>query len=338
MNTLGQTSRLNQILIIALVLQIALAAFVFWPRTAASQSGLLLPDFKASEVTAVTITSGDGESVDLAKKEEEWVLPEADDYPAKGDELIAILEKIEAADTSRLVTETEDSHKRLEVDPDGFNLRLDMTSASGAAYQLYVGTPSGGNATHVRVGDQPEVYLASDVNPWEIFAEASNWVDVLYFNVPSDDVTAVTLENENGTLHFTREGEEWTMAELGADETFSANNFTTLLSQVSSIRMLEPIGLEAQAAFGLDDPLATITVETADETYTLELGAQAPEDSSYYFKASNSPYYVKVAEFTGTNFLEKTRETYIQPPATPTPEAEGVAPQGETTPEEESGD
>jgi len=63
------------------------------------------------------------------------------------------------------------------------------------------------------------------------------------------------------------------------------------------------------------------------------------EDKSYYFKASNSPYYVKVAEFTGTNFLEKTRETYVQPPDTPAPAVEGAAPEGETTtPEDESGD
>jgi hypothetical protein len=337
MNILSQTSRLNQILIVALVVQIALAAFVLRPKAAASESGALLPDFKASEVTEVTITSGEGESVHLAKAGEAWVLPEAGDYPAKGDELMAVLEKLEGIKTDRLVTQTGESHKRLEVAPDGFNLRLDITSANGTAHQLYVGSPSGGNATHVRVGDQPEVYLASNVNPWEIFAQASNWVDVLYFNIPSNDVTTVTLENENGTLNFTREGEAWTMAELEAGETFSDNNFTTLLSQVSSVRMIEPIGREAQAAFGLDKPLATITVKTADETYTLQLGAQDPEDKSYYFKASNSPYYVKVAEFTGTNFLEKTRETYIQAP--PTPEAEGVAPEGETTtPEAESGD
>ena len=74
MNILSRTSRLNQILIVVLVVQIALAAFVLRPRAAASESGTLLPGFKASEVTAVTISDGQGKSVNLAKKGDDWVL------------------------------------------------------------------------------------------------------------------------------------------------------------------------------------------------------------------------------------------------------------------------
>lgn len=326
MSKLGQINRLHQILIVLLIIQIALVAFVFRPQAAASESGPLLPNFQASDVTAMTITDNEDNSIALAKQGEEWVLPEGGDYPAKGEEIAALLDSLAAVETDRLVTQTEDSHRRLEVAEDGFNRRLAITLADGTTRQVFVGTPSGADATHIRVDDQPEVYLASGISPWQIYAQAAEWVDPLYFNIATEEVTTLTLENANGTFNFTRDGESWTMVDLAEGETFSENNFSTLLSQSSAVRMSAPVGTEEEAAFGLSEPLATVTLQTADDTYTLQIGAKDEEDTTYFFKASNSPYYVKIPGFTGDAFIEKTRDDFLQLP--PTPEAES-APEGE---------
>jgi len=95
-----------------------------------------------------------------------------------------------------------------------------------------------------------------------------------------------------------------------------------LNNQATSFRMEAPVGVEEQASFGLDNPQATITLETPEETYTLLIGAQDTEDNSYFAKASNSPYYVRISNFTADSFVAKTRENFIQDPPTPTPEAE----------------
>jgi hypothetical protein len=347
MSKLGQISRLNQILIVLLIIQIALAVFLLRPQAAASESGPLLANFEAGNVTALTITDNEDNSIALAKKGEEWVLPDGGDYPAKGDAVATLLDSLAAVETDRLVTQTADSHKRLEVAEDGFNRRLAITLADGTTHQVFVGTPSGANATHIRVDDQPEVYLAGGISPWQIYAQPAEWIDPLYFNIATEEITGLTLENANGTFTFTRDGESWTLADLAEGETFSENNFSTLLSQSSAVRMTAPVGTEAQPAYGLAEPAATITVETADETYTLQIGAKDEEDVTYYFKASNSPYYVKIAGFTGDAFIEKTRDNFLLPP--PTPEAEsGEGEQGDTpevseeaesaTPEAESED
>mgnify|MGYP000087242421 CR=1 FL=1 len=75
--------RLNQILTGILVVQLIVAAFVFLPRTLSSQTeaGALLPDLEAGRVTAVTITSGEGQSLTLAQKDGAWVLASGGDYP-----------------------------------------------------------------------------------------------------------------------------------------------------------------------------------------------------------------------------------------------------------------
>lgn len=317
MAKLTQMNRLNQILLVVLAIQIALAAVVFWPRTAASEaSGPLFADFKASDVVELVVSDGDDNRLVLARKDEAWVLSEGGNYPANGDNVTALLEKIEAVKTNRLVTQTGASHRRLQVAGDDFNRRLDFTLKNGSTHQLFIGSSGGASATHVRADNQPEVYLTGDLNAWEANAQASGWIDTLYFTLPQTATIGLTLENENGKFEFEQEGGIWTMKGLADGEIFDESALTSLVSQVSSIRMTEPTGTEEEADFGLDVPQATVILETADKIYTLRVGAQDPDDNSFVFKASSSPYYVWVAELTGNNLADKTRDDFLQEPAT----------------------
>ena len=145
--------------------------------------------------------------------------------------------------------------------------------------------------------------MTGELTPWEINAQPSGWIDTLYFTLPQTATTALTLENANGTVEFTRSGDSWSLADLASDESLNPSAVTAWLGQVSSIQMVEPIGTEAPAASGLEDPLARLTLQTENETYFLKVGRQDSADSSYVFSASNSPYFVRVAQFTGDNLV-----------------------------------
>ena len=318
----------NQILAAVLAVQIALVAAVFWPRPAASgNSGPLWADFKTADVTSLTISDAEGHKVALAKNGDAWVLPEADDYPADSTKVTPLLEKIEKVKTNRLVTQTEASHSRLKVASDDFNSLLEIKLKDDASHQLYVGSSAGASATHVRADDQPEVYLTGDLTSFDASAQASAWIDTLYFTVPQTATTSLTLENANGTFEFTKDGEKWTMKGLAADETFNENNFTSLFSQASGIRMTEPIGKKEEASFGLDKPQAVITLKTADKTYTLSIGAKNEEDSTYVVSSSASPYFVRVSEGVVQTFIEKKRDDFLQLPPTPESGTDSSQPQ-----------
>jgi len=314
-------NRQNQILTVILVVQIALAAAIFWPRTVASgaESGPLLADFQAVEVTSMTISDADGNQFTLAKSGDEWVLPEADNFPANGEKIEPLLENVEAIQTNRLVTRTEASHRRLQVAADDFNRRLELSLSDGRSHKLYLGSSAGANATHVRADENPEVFLTDDLSSWDANPQASAWIETLYFTVPQTATMALTLENANGTFEFEKEGETWTMQGLAEDETLNESEITRLVNLASSVRMTEPIGQEAQPSFGLDDPLATITIKTGDETYTLRVGAKSEADNSYVMSSSASPYFVRVAQFTGDGFVTPTRDSFLTPPPTAEP-------------------
>ncbi|GIK40690.1 MAG: hypothetical protein BroJett011_45230 [Chloroflexota bacterium] len=318
-------SRFNQILAVILVAQIALAAFVLWPRAAASSGGgPLLPDYKAADVTGLTLSDSEGNRLALAKNGDNWVLPEADDYPVDSAKVTPLLDKIEKIRTNRLVTQTEGSHSRLKVAANDFNSLVEIQLKDGSSHKLYIGSSAGAAATHVRADDNPEVYLAGDINSFEASPQAGSWVDTLYFTVPQTATTSLTLENANGTFEFTKEGEQWTMPGLAGDETFNENNFTSLFSQASGIRLTKPLGKTEDPAYGLDKPQAVITLKTADKTYTLSIGAKDDTDNTYVVKSSESPYYVRVSEGLVNTFLEKKRADFLQAPPTAEPGAEAT--------------
>jgi hypothetical protein len=320
-------NRTNQILAAVLAVQIVLAAVAFWPKPASVAGGeSLFADLEAEQITRLTISDGTGEQIQLAKEAGDWVLPEADGYPCTENKVPEFLDKIVALKANRLVTQTSASHKRLEVTADTFERWIELELADGTTHQLYLGTSPSYGSTHVRADGQDKVYLVSLLAS-DAGVSASNWIDTLYFSVTQDHIVALTLENANGRFEFERdEAGAWMMKDLAADETLSENNVTSLASRVSSsLRMLRPLGKTEQDDYGLKEPNAVVTVETRDDegntkTYTIRVGAKDDEDSSYVVISSESPYYVRVSEYTVKDFVEKVRDDFLELPPTPTPE------------------
>jgi hypothetical protein len=315
-------SRLNQILAAVLVAQVLLAAAVFlWPQAATSSSNQpLLANFKAGDVVGLTVTNNEGKRLALSKKDEGWVMPEAGDYPVDGAKVTPFLEKLEKVKTNRLVTKTEASHAQLKVAQDSYESLVELQLKDGATHKLYLGSSAGASATHVRADDQPEVYLSGDINSFDANSNASAWLDTLYFTVPQTATVGITLENPNGKFEFVKDGEKWALQGLAKDEAFNENGFFPFLNQAIGLRMTEPLGKE-DSWLGQDKPQATLTIKTTDNSYTVQIGAKSDQDNSYVVKASNSPYYVRIAEFTAKNFVEKKREDFLQAPPTAEPGA-----------------
>ena len=307
-----------------LVVQIALSAVVFWPKAAASAGREpIFPDLEADDIVALTITDAGGSTVALRQAGEDWVLPDADDYPAEANKITPLREKIVGLTTGRLVTRTDASHKRLQVHPNDFVRRIDFETADGTTHTLYLGSAPSYGAIHFRVDGQSEVYLTSDITTYDTNATAGSWVNTTYLSITQDDVTGMTLDNGNGTFTFARGGEGiWTMEGLAADETLNEAQVNAVLRRGAFVTMIEPLGKTEQPGYGMDEPSAVVTLETADETVKLRVGARDPADNSYVVISSESLYYARIAEFGAKELVEFTRDDFLQTEPTPMPEGE----------------
>ena len=327
-------SKLHQILIALLVVQLALVAVVFWPRPAPADAvgAPFFSEINAADISTLVIRDDQGKSIKLSKPAGQWILPEFSDYPAQADKITPLLTKIAGLTSDRLVTRTEASQKQLQVADDKYVRRLELQTSGGASQVLYLGSSAGAQTIHVRVGSQKEVYLARDLNSWDFSTDPISWVDAAYLSVPKENVVSLTLGNANGQWTFEKDASgNWTMQGpstgsgqgLAEGETFDTNNFTTVLNEATSVRMTRPLGKTAEATFGMDQPSAMVTLKTQkdgqEKTYTLTVGARDPADNSYVVKSSESLYYVKVAEYSVKDLVEKTRDGFLQLPPTPAP-------------------
>ena len=331
-------NKLNRILIVILVFQLALAAVVFWPRQATTeQAQSLFPNLEASRVVRVTITGADGEQIELAKAGVDWVLPEADNYPVQSPEVLAMIDKVVGLQTGQMVTETSGSHERLGVADDSFERKVQLELDDGTRYTLYVGTSPSVGATHVRAGGEDQVYLTTELLASDVGVLPTDWADRTYFSVPEDQVMRLSLENQNGEFTFVRlvsggelapTQEVWSMADLAPDETLNTSAVQALFSRATSVAMQRPLGTEEKPEYGMDSPSAVVTLRTQSEedgtkNYTLLVGARNPEDGSFVIISSESPYYVRVSELAVQSFVENARQDFLELPPTPeaTPEA-----------------
>lgn len=317
--------RRNQILALLLVIQVALVGwFFFRPGATTVAAGKLLPDLTAADLTAVTVQEQD-KSVKLAKVGDGWTLPDNGDFPVDAVKVTDLISKLVTIDTGRLVASNAASYNRLKVADDDYVKRIDMTRGDGTTQSLLIGTAPNARATNVRLGGTEQVYLANQINAFEISTDINGWINTVYVEAPQEQMQIVSIQNISGTIDFTRvDTTTWTLRDLASNEIFNANNFSTVQSRLGSMQMIAPLGKENQPEYGLDNPSAvvTITLQAPGEelkTLTLTVGAKDAEEKNYYAKSSASEYYAKIATFTLEQFVTDTRDRYLQPP--PTPEA-----------------
>lgn len=320
-------NRKNQILAGFLALQVVLVAVIFWPRPVAAPpgGGSLFPGLDASKITALTIRDADGRQVRLARGQDGWVLPQADDYPCLATRVQPLLDKLVSLKADRLVTQTRASHKQLKVGDEDYQRQIEYELADGTRHKLYLGVAAGYQATHVRAEGSDDVYLASGLSVADAPAQPSGWVDTLYLSVPQDQLVALMVENANGTLEFERDDAGvWTMRGLAANETADEESITAFASQVTSVNMIQPLGKTEQESYELKTPGAAVTAKARSQdgtvkSYAYRVGAQASQDNSYVVISSESPYYVRVAGFAVEDLLRKRHSDFLQLPEAPTP-------------------
>ena len=340
-------NRSNLILAVLLLIQLTLLgiAAISAARLEPARTEPLLTAFSTEAVDQITVADDLGNEVSLAKNEEGWVLPNADDFPVDAAKVEDLLDKIAGLNTSRLIASNPSSLARLKVKDDDFQRRLNLASASSTEV-IYLGGSGGANTTYVRRADDDRVYLGMGLNTWEAPTQVSLWIDTSYVSVPQDDIFALRLDNSHGSFSFQRDGEAWFYD--GADEAVDEVQMAAILRNAASIHMAAPLGRQTRDEYGLDDPQITLqvwhrqAVETADEaaddettddgmndaaeiqveytetSYALSVGAEQA-DGNFALKSSTSDYIALARPAVIDAFADVSHETLAPPAEEPAP-------------------
>ena len=324
-------NRRNLILLATLLAQVVLILLLAtWRAPAASGAAKpLLENVTAAGITQLAIQDQDGNRIELARSGDGWVLPQSDDYPVVTATVSALLDKLVGIQTGRLIANTATGFDRLQVSDSNYVRRVELKLADGGTRTLFVGSSPSGGAVHVRLDGANGVYLTDSLSSADAGTDAASWIDTAFFTVTLDQLSTVTLTNQNGTFTFEidpsdRDGSDWKMEGLAAGETLDTQKVTDLLTPLSALNMRRPLGKTLKPEYGLQPPSATITLTAKSDAASpvpkvLTIGALDASDSTYAASASGSAYYARVSSVSVGSLVTSSKQDFLKLP--PTPEA-----------------
>lgn len=110
--------------------------------------------------------------------------------------------------------------------------------------------------------------------------------------IPSDSVTALSWENESGSFAFTKDEEGWHYDEDAAFPV-DAEKIGEMLAQFEAFTAAFVIeDVEDFAQYGLDEPVAGITITAGETQYTLTLGDFSRMDAQRYVASGDGRVYL----------------------------------------------
>lgn len=338
-------SKINRLLVIALLLQIVILAAVSFAREEPKvlAPSRVFPDLVSDKVTKIEVTGDAGntgaaadaapslKTVVLEKQGTTWGVAGADGYPADATKIDTFLKNVEKVKASGAVVSSESYFKKLEVADDKFQRKVSLT-VDGKPVTFLLGSSPSFKRIHLRKAGEKDVVVVEGLTAWDVGFRASDWVDRNYLKVPEADVWAVTLKNTKGTIQLEKSPSgEWAMAGLKAGQTLKKTSVDDVVRKIATVSLEEPLGKTLKPEYGLDAPITTVTMVTGTSTIpgtppptttteTLVIGKKASEGNQYYIKASSKDYVVAAPGWALEPLTTKVVADLLDtPPAAPTP-------------------
>lgn len=302
----------------------------------AEATRVLFPELESFTPTRLEIHESDERSVVLARRGDNWVLEEADGYPADSSKVDDLLDSLGEIRVRRPVVSSDRYHGALKVEEDDHERRLRIWDDSGSdpEIDLLVGTSPNYRLSHVRRGDEDRVYEARGISAYEMGSESGAWIDKKLVDVVADNVTSFTLTNGHGTLSLVRASGTWTLASA-ADTELDQSAVDSLVRSVSSLYLSEPAGPVDPAVHGFDSPLATVELTTeapevpdllqdggtpdsdtdAAEIVTVVLGSEVPDGAGKrYASRSGFDFAVVLSKYDADKLNDQTLDDLYPAP------------------------
>lgn len=234
-------TRGNKILLVALVVQVALAVVMLTRDRGGGMAALVevAPKLVPTEVTKVVVSDGTSE-VAMAASGADWTLTSHYGYPADKAKVVKLLTDLSVMKARGALSTGVARHAQLGVGDDKFERKVTVTTASGDRV-FFIGKNAGGRQTAVRRGGESAVYGVAGISSYAIDPSPRAWIDPTYATVATDDVAAIDVQQGAALVSLDRTSGAWTLVENGgAPATVDAAKADNLLSNLGTITLAAP--------------------------------------------------------------------------------------------------
>ncbi|MDH5353611.1 MAG: DUF4340 domain-containing protein [Gammaproteobacteria bacterium] len=293
-----------------LILQIALAAILFWRNqdNGLPVEQLLLPEYSADKIDKLVVSSQDA-SVTIEKQGEDWLLPQLQNLPANKGQVSSALQKLAKLKLDWPVTTSSNSHQRFELGEDNFQRRILLQQGDNNVGELLLGTSPGFRKVHLRIADDNNVY-ALELNSYDFPDKTDQWLNKSLLQVKkpkSIKAPGFTLLNNEESWELQQSDGSTLKAESLDNEKVKRLTQTLASLTVTGVAGLG-IDLNAEAAIEIE-----VTDDTAHRFQFLS------KEDRYFVKRDdrdtvftlNKSVYEQIANMKSEDFLLLAEEPVV---------------------------
>lgn len=241
----------KNLLIVALLL-VAVAAFVQVYSKRDNRRGETLVDKPLASldlvgnIDEVVIEKGK-DVLHLQKKDNSWVIPAKDSFPADTRKLVKLLDNITSYRIADLVTKDRNRLADFELadtDPGG-GILLTLKSGGNSVYRLTVGKsrdsvsadqnqPSRPDGTYVRIGTTPEVYLIKE--NLTLSTAIDDWMRTVLVTISKDQIKSIRIANPESRFSLERADDkaELVISDISKGETANKQALQDVMDELEA--------------------------------------------------------------------------------------------------------
>lgn len=306
----------------ALAVQVALAAFTWWPTGAAPTEPRKLFEGGGNAITAFSVvgSSETAKQVDLAFNGTDWTITSEHGYPADPTKVGEVLEALADLKLRAPIATKKTSHEQFKVGDQGFGKKVTLT-ANGTPYTFFVGAAQSKSA-YLRVDGTDEVYEVAGLSEWALKDAARSYWDGEVVSFQANELSALGITHNGVPLSFSKVDGAWTAANPPEGLIANGAALDALVGKFSTVRLSEPVGKDELPEHGFDAGVYvswTTTPEGVPTQGGLRVGAEV--DGKLYVKADDSSFVVKVPAAKLKDLLTLDPATLFQPAAPEAPPA-----------------
>lgn len=286
----------NLILLSVLIAFAALVVVVERPfenkaEKAREEAGLFFPDLQVDKVKKIEMKKPDKTTVILKNVDNVWYVADKEDYPADGEVVKTVLEKIKDLKQVNLASRKKEKHELLEV-KEGKALEVKLCDKEGAALaELFIGK-SGPDvlSTYVRKAGADEVYLDEGMLRSDFDRGVNAWRDKTMCAFDAKEVKELKIVKKDETIVLSKDTQGNWQIEQPISGLAENKEVEKVLDTLATLRAGDFAQEEEAASYGFEAPLYEISAKLKDgQTKTVVVGNKKGE-YQFFAKSDEKKY------------------------------------------------
>ena len=240
----------------------------------------------------------------VKKGDEDWDLDKPVVAKAAASNVKSMIDNLKRLEVKELIDSSKDSYAKYKLSDDKA-LHTVFYKGKDVAFDAYFGE-DGSRGQMTRLLGKDAVYAVKGYSSYLFNRDSKAWREKSIFKFEDKDVAKITLENENGTFTFEKNGDDWkaqhakpkTKAFKDIDR-FDKSKVQSLVSAYKSLSATEFGDDKKPEDVGLSPPIATLTFDMKEGTAKYVVNFGNVESSNRWAKRNGSDEIFNVSSWAG---------------------------------------